>query len=194
MLNKFISRIHDIYYPIRRKIIDFVSPIYYRFFGHKFHIVKTGLRPQAWHDSDVRILYAVMSIVKWFVENDMQKTSETDYLREYIRIIHDNNMEGEAQGWVNQYRRQKEIEEIALWWNNYDNRLKEIDDSLTKWSQCGVMDNLHNGVFPINNLPEDKRKIERELSAIHSQLGENLHQEEQEMLKKAIELREYMWS
>jgi hypothetical protein len=194
----------DIYYICYRFIDRNISPIYYRFFGHKFHIVRTGLRPQAWHDNDTRILYAVMSIVKWFVENDMRIVSEVDYLKEVSRIanterLNDNETLGQhLELWVEQYEAQIEILKIAAWWKNYDNRQKEISEALNNWADyTKINNNWEQGISFLNNrhlVIEEERLKERELSNKLHNLEDQLAKEEQEMLKKIIELRGYMWS
>ena len=69
----------NVIWKIRNYIRDNIfNPIWFRIFGHKHHIVRTKLKPAPWYDTDTRMLYSVMALVEWYVENDMQVWSEKE--------------------------------------------------------------------------------------------------------------------
>jgi len=195
-MNKFIKS----YWAFRNWFRDTIfEPIWYRIFGHKFHIVRTKLTPSSWYDTDVRILYAVMGLVEWFVENDMRHPTKEEYQEEVDRINKENTCEwkeSELQCWKDQYERGEKIIGIYNWWKNFDKRGEEITISLNAWHE-------HAKSFKID--PEDwfgkSRPMTKEdededkrLLDYHRELERKLNQEEQDNLKLAIELRESMWS
>jgi len=198
MKNKTVrEKIADkIYWPCYKWVRDHVSPIWYRFFGYRFHIVKTKLTPSVWYDSDIRILYAVMAIVEWFVENDMAKISEKDFKEELERIekeVDDPEIkEYERTSWTNQYEFDCKIIQIYDWWKNYPNREKEIRKALNDWGRVALGDDI---------FPRSKGRMTREEFEEESKLSDHLHEledklekEEQEMLKLAVDIRNRMWS
>ncbi len=158
------------YWPCYRWIRDHVSPIWYRFFGHKFHIVKTKLTPTSWIDTDQRMLYAVMDLVEWFVENDMSPNwTPEEYeeqvkwqKEELVKMGEPNDPYGQLEGLKRQYEIDQNILKVYNWWKKYPEREKEINE-------CPMSDR-------------------------YGELTDKLEKEEQEMLKLAIEVRESMWS
>lgn len=196
-MNKF----EEIYWPIRNKIRDRIfNPIWYRIFGHKFHIVKTDLPPQSWYDTDIRILYAVMECVKWFVENDMRTCSKEDFEEEIDRIKNDEATsddwkKSEIEVWENQWNRDQEIIAIADWWKDYDRRCEEVNVALTVWADhCKICGDDWLFINNKKKMSEEEKTKERDLFKAHMELEEKLDEETQEMLHKAIELRRAMWS
>ena len=190
------------YYKIRNVIMNFIEPIWYRFVGYKLHIIKTELTPSAWYDADTRILYAVMEIVKWYVENDMRIISKEEFEEEIERMKRDENAEYlklHIEAWTDQYNRDQEIIGIWKWWVNYNNRQEEVRLALRTWSNyiesCGDEDDDSLALFFRKDklTPEQNKEIDR-LRDIHNNLEEKLQEEEQVMLNKAIELRGGMWS
>ena len=150
----------------RYNIGKIIGPIWYRFFGYKHHIIKTSLAPAVWYDTDIRMLYAVMDTVKWFVDNDMDHQWTEESVKEEIEQIK-NEYPKECQEQCmasiqNSYEADKTAISIVKWWENYPNREKEIDDE----------------------------EIFEKAYALEKQLEE----EEQEMLIKAIKYRRTMWS
>lgn len=194
-----ISKIRKAYWNFRNWFRDSIfEPIWYKFFGHKFHIIKTGLKPSPWYDSDTRILYGVMSIVTWFVENDMRVITKDEYDEELNRInLEDTeNKEFSLETWKNQYEEDGKIMAIYLWWKAYSRMQKDIEKSLDEW---------HDYEKKFKKDPEDwfggdKPKTEEEskeskrLLECSRQMEMQLKDEEQEYLKMAIDLRARMWS
>jgi hypothetical protein len=167
----FCERMADkFYWPCYRGVRDIVSPIWYRFFGHKFHIIKTKMVPRSWIDTDERILYAVMDLVEWFVENDMYPNWTPEEFEEQIkyekeeliRMGEPNDPYGQLEGLKRQYEIDQKILKVYNWWKKYPEREKEIEN-------CQLGDKYFD-------------------------LVEKLENEEDEMLKLAIEVRGAMWS
>lgn len=198
-LEKTLDNILDAYWFCYRFIRDGNSA-WYRFFGHKHHIVKTKLTPASWYDTDTRMLYAVMSLVEWFVENDMMKWSVEERQKELDRIEKDPELyNGERECLKRQWEAEDGIVEVYKWWKNYPNRQKELKIALHTWSE--YISNLQKDrndlkeFLNMHNIMNDEQKIkEKELNGHLHHLEEKLKQEEQDMLKKAIDLREAMWS
>jgi len=204
VMTKMIDKIqYDFYWPCHRFVRDYIfNPVWYRIFGHKHHIVKTGLAPSPWYDTDIRMLYAVMSLVKWHVENDMMEWSKKDKEKEIDRLKKQKDSErviGLRENFNEQMKAQDGIIEIYKWWKNYSNRQKEIDNALTKWHDyvSGFQKDKHDviGFLNImNTLTKKQQQEEKRLLDIHVGLESKLRKEEQHMLKMAVDLRESMWS
>jgi len=203
-MKKIIEKIDDAYWACHRFIRDYIfEPVWYRFFGHKHHIVKTKLTPAPWYDTDTRILYSVMELVVWFVENDMRTFTVEEYQDEIDRIYKEDDeecQEGNIKGWQEQYERDQEIIEISNWWKNYPNRCKEKDASLHEWSRYissvsgEGFDNFLEFLNSKDKLSKKELAEEERLNKIHRDQEKKLEDEEQEYLKKAIDLRKHMWS
>lgn len=177
-----------------RKVLN---PFWYRFFGHRHHIVKTTLPPQSWYDTDTRMLYAVMALVEWFVENDMMAWKKEDREQEIVRIKNDDKSDSEIKnGWmeniVDQFAKEDAIMEIYNWWKNYPNRLDEIDKANKEWHDYLITNKKKDEDFL--NMLRRLRVEETVLRDRSTKIEEDLQKEENEMLKKAIELRSCMWS
>ena len=208
-VKRLIKKIDDTYWAIYRGCRDYVFyPIWYRCFGHKFHIVKTKLTPQPWYDADARILYSVMEIVEWFVDNDQRIWTRKDVDEEVARIKTEEGEEYQADHIAvieNQYTEQEKIRSIANWWKEYHKREKEISDALSKWhkhtTDVAKREFKDYEEWDIVKFCKAKEKMtdvekrqEEELSNKLHKMEEDLVNEEQEMLKKAIDLRFRMWS
>jgi hypothetical protein len=147
------------------------------------------------------MLYAVMAIVEWFVENDMQFVTKEEFEKELEEIKKSTDNEYRAyhmESWIMQYNRNSEILDIYKWWKNYPNREKEIDDALTAWHSYNESfsdkKNILSFLGAKNNMNEEQKAEENRLSERLHVSEKMLEVEEQEMLKKAIDLRAYMWS
>jgi len=204
-MKEILEKLDDGYWACHRFIRDYIfEPVWYRFFGHKHHIVKTKLTPAPWYDTDTRILYSVMELVVWFVDNDMRIFTEEEYLDEIERVKKEGDKEtqkDEIKGWKEQWKRDQEIVGIANWWKNYPRRCKEIDKAISAWhayTEEMVKKYEFNDFFAfLNNrdvMTKEEKKKEKRLSKFSHNKEEALENEEQEYLKKAIDLRGHMWS
>jgi len=202
------DKLLDTYWKTHWKIVNACSPYYYRFFGHKHHIIKTKLTPAVWYDSDMRILYGVMAVVEYFVENDMQRWTRNEYEDQIDEINKSNRdpktKELEVAHMSHQYNTELKIMDIYYWWKNYPNRLKEIEIALHNWSEyvnsfCkGNETEIDGFIHYLNNrdtiMNDQEKQIEHNKHKYITNLEMTLEKEEQDMLKQAIELRKYMWS
>jgi hypothetical protein len=75
------------------------------------------------------------------------------------------------------------VQEIHKWWKNYPNRLKEIDELTNKW----YID------FIQSKKAETDEERNRRFDLIYK-MEKDIVSEEQEILKKVIDIRGYMWS
>ena len=196
--HKKTSKILKLYWGCRRFVRDNIFyPVWCRIFGHKHHIIKTKLPPSPWYDVDTRMLYGVMSLVEWFVENDMDDMFTVEEREKEITAINENKnydddmKKGMIDSIVCQDNSNRQIMLIYCWWKNYKNREKNIYDMLSEWHKeafKGVEDD--DFLSAINNNSQESLKLSEEFRKMEKRLKE----EETEMLKKAIELRERMWS
>ena len=199
----------SIYWKVHNFIRDsFFNPIWFSVFGHKHHIVKTKLTPAPWYDVDTRMLYSVMALVEWHVKNDMQLWSDVERKSEIDRIKNDgrnedDNLFGSRKTELDiineQFKNQDDILSIYGWWKNYENRQKEISESLHNWHEYVESSNKDKGDVvsffdALSTMKDDQKKEEARLNKIMSDLERKLSEEEQSMLKKAVELRYSMWS
>ena len=138
-------------------------------FINKPHIIKTSLPVTSWIDCDARLLYANMAVLMDFYEKEMldENGKVPSHLCEE-GDFHGMDAETIAQekerqrGWDDAWHT---MEEIALWWKNYENRQKEIDDLAGKGNDDAYWKAEHK-----------------------------LNDEEQAMLRKLVEVRGYMWT
>jgi len=200
----YVNKLDKMYWACYRGVRDFVSPIWYRFFGSKPHIVRTNLTPSGWYDFDARYLHATMELVKWFVEKDMRKISEKDYEDELKDI--EEREEGEQKDflleeWKDLYDRQSQVIGIYDWWLDYPNREKEVEASLSAifdYERSCAPDVDENRIFSFieirQSLNKEQYKESRRLSDIHNDLENKLAEEEKEMLHRVVDLKDGMWS
>ena len=200
---KTLNKLNKFYWSCRNFIRNNIfEPSWYRIFGHKHHIVKTSLRPGPWIDTDERMLYAVMSLVEWFVENDMRAWTPKEREEELERIAKEEHAEYSkdlANSIKSQWAAEDGIMEIYKWWQNYSNRQELIKMALHKWSdyiesfQKDKEDFLE--FFKVRESMNEEQKAKEEiLNKALRDMENKLEQETQDMLKKAVELRESMWS
>jgi len=193
-LKKIWDKIDDAYWWCHRNIRDEIfAPIWYRFFGHKLHIIKTSLRPAPWIETDTRILYAVMDTLKWFVEHDMDDWIIEHYEEKMADI---EKIEGEKVREVSlqllneKIEGEKEILDIITWWNNYNNRLQGLENALDEWiDSWGSARNSKEA----DNL-ESPNPRDQELFDKYTKMEQDLLDEEQEYLIRAIKIRHKAWS
>jgi len=204
-MKEIMEKIDDMYWACHRFVRGYMfEPVWYRFFGHKHHIVKTKLKPSPWYDADTRILYSVMEIVQWYVDNDMRVVTKEEYEEEIERINKEDEeeyREDNIQGWKEQYERDLEIIEISNWWKNHDKAGKEIHHAVSVWHD--YVDTLvekykfSDFIEFLNNrdkLDKSESKRENRLLKFSHMKEEQLQDEEEKYLKRAIDLREHMWS
>lgn len=200
---KTLNKLDKLYWSCRNFIRNNIfEPVWYRIFGHKHHIVKTGLRPVPWIDTDERMLYAIMSLVEWFVENDMRSWTPEERAEELERIekeAGDEYIKDFTESIKSQWAAEDGIMEIYKWWQNYSNRQELIKMALHKWSdyvesfQKDKEDFL--GFFKAQESMNEEQKAKEEmLNKTLKDMENKLEQETQDMLKKAVELRGSMWS
>jgi len=202
-MKKAWERLDQAYWVCYRFVRDRIwYPFYYRFFGLKLHLIRTGLPPYPWYEVDTRMLYGMMNMAKWFVENDMR---HNDY-EEWERDLKENR-EGLDEETLNLHiemnRQQRdadfEILSIVNWWEDYENRRQEISDALTEWANYN-RSFLNDGKFHItfldatNQMNDEEREHAKDLHDKLRNLEEELQKEEEEYLIRLIKVRECMWS
>lgn len=137
--------------------------------------IRTKLKKRSWIDSDSRILYGMMAVLD-------------DFYRDEIAL---NIVDWEADEDIKRVK--KELDGIKEWWDNYENRLKEIENRLNQWADYSRIPD-ENGELSLHFLNRKRDEVEMKLFDAISVAENKLKNEEQEMLKKLIELRFYMWT
>lgn len=192
------SKFMKAYWRFRNALRNVFEPIWYRFFGHKFHIIRTGLTPRPWYDVNARMLYGVMCLVEWFVENDMRIWTREDRDKEFERIESEDGeyKKDNIECLRNQLAHDDKIIEIYKWWKAYPEREKEVDRALDAWARYNDIfrEDPEDSFSKNKPMTEEGQKEERRLLDYHTELEKKLQDEETEYLKLAAELKEYMWS
>jgi hypothetical protein len=133
--------------------------------SEKYHIIPTGLKPN-WYQTDTRILYGIMNLIKYFVENE---------LKEDFKLRRN----------VDEYNETlKEIMEIYKWWINYDERQRQMDEVLAK-----TVDNVTETTNSLDMFMD----LNSEKFDEYDRLEAELDKETTEMLCKAIKLRHELY-
>jgi len=201
-MTKFCNKVYDMYWACYRFVRDLISPVWYRFFGRKHHIIKTGLTPSCWYEVDTRLLYGNMELVKWFVEKDMDVISAKEYEEEINRVKEEEGTGYGVDGldqWTDQYEKQKQILDIYAWWLNYENRLKDITEALDilseyRWGFSSDPDDFLSNLNSDKNMNQEEKVECDRLTKVYWDKKEKLDTEENEMLHKVIDLKGRMWS
>jgi len=175
------------------------EPIWYRFFGHKFHIVRTKLPPSPWYDTNIRMLYAVMGLVEWFVENDMRIWSQEDRDKEFKRIREEDTedyRDDYCECLEDQFANDDKIIEVYKWWKNYAKREDEIEKALDDWATYNSLlrEKPDDFFSKKRTMTEGEVIEENRLLDRYDELKNKLINEEKKYMKMAVDLREYMWS
>jgi len=143
-------------------------------FWDRYDLIPTKLSKSEYHDVPELMLYGCMELVVRFVEDE--KCFDT------IDFYNSGTHWAEAGDTVH---------EVYDWWKNRPNRMKEIDVALRNWSEVTYDPDgdFLEQLSTRKDSPESKR-----YSEIHDFLEAKLREEETEMLKKVIEMREFLWT
>jgi len=162
-------------------IWDWISIFFYRFIQspyywiknylfHRYDLVRSGLNPGSWCDKVELMLYSNMQMLVDFVEKEK--------CFDVVLWEDDHKVAGQT------------IKELYAWWKNHPTRLKEIDDMLSKW---------HDTAFDHSKPMLDQMNSEQSPEArvlfdeLHK-LEKALQEEEQENLKRLIDIRFFLWT
>ena len=179
------------------RLNSFWNKIKDKWYAYKYHhhIVDTGLPPSGFYDVDVRMLYAVMSIVQWYVDNDMGDVwSEEDLKQEIERINNTYDDPELIETLVEQVKFQKEADDITLsiakWWKNYPKRQKEISEALREYNDFVT---THNPEWTIDDADDIAAEIQMRQKRL-KKMEDQLEKEEEEYMILAVKWRGTMWS
>jgi hypothetical protein len=170
----------EIILRILRKI-NFINYLYHWVFTKK-HIIKTGLNRGTWYDTDIRLLYGMMSLLVEFVEKE-KPFEVTDY----------DSDDGHRQAAL-------DIAAIYDWWKNYPNREKELDKTLSewykssRWAKAMVKKTTSEEFHRIINDKSEDAANEKELLLKHRDMENKLEEETTEILVKLVKLRGFLWT
>lgn len=127
-----------------------------------------------WIDANKQILYACFNILVNYIEKE-HKGKYQEYVKFQEESVEHDLLD------------LREIWTIYQWWKvDRSNQLKNVDRALSEW---------HDLLITTNN-SEEMKEVPR-LSVLkdrHSELEKEFNRTETEMLKRLIELREYMWT
>jgi len=145
-------------------------------FVRKHHIIKTKLPMGQWYDTDTRMLYGMMNLFIEFLEKE----------EPFETIDYDSN-----EYWK---KVKEDILVVKAWWENYDNRLKEIEEALDAWHDVQFVNCKDCSNDWIDRLNQEDTPEIKELFERHTELEDKLDKEEDEMLKKLVDLRHFLWT
>jgi len=160
---------------------------YYRLFPrHRYHIVKTGLKP-GWHDTDERILHANFQLLVDYIESELAWLEYSMNYEKYGNI-----------GWFRRWRfkRNKEMGLTHLNWeinlpDDFDGRqaasAKEklalykwwTEERPKDWENQGSLIDIPNGIYATENYFEKEK---------------SLYQKDEDMLIRLMKIRTSLWT
>ena len=149
-----------------------IKNIYYwiwNTFIHRTHLVKTKLPFGYWQDTDTRMLYACMNLLKDFVENEegldnLKKSLQWDSFLEHTDDINEEEYKKSAEN-------SREILAIYNWWNAYLKKDEEVAKAYKKNSR-------------FTTYYRNQLLFEQEI----------LENQEDEMLERLMKVRTSLWT
>lgn len=153
--------------------------------NHKYHIIKTSLKP-GYYDTTERMLFALGDDFAAFYERILSGESHTVWDFSDAELDPDHGM---TQEYIDQ--RQDiwlKMGTIYTWWKARPNRDKKFEKFPEIPEDWGIMA-MFNDDF--RDTPEVKAW--REVADQHNKMEENWKKQDQEMLHKIIDIREYLW-
>jgi len=171
-----IKFLGDIWFEITYYCWSKPSDAYYwirNFLFNRYDLIPTGLNKGQWCDKVELMLYGMMGMIVDFVEGEEC----------FERIVWDDDPLHKHAA--------EEIRAIYGWWKHYPEREKEISDKLTEWHDAKFAGCKDNWLDRLNtkDTPEVKQMFD-DLQA----LEEKLHEEEQEYLKRIVDIRAFLWT
>jgi hypothetical protein len=143
------------------------------YFIHKRSVIKTGLSPWQWWDTDSRMLYGLMSLLMQFIEEE--KPFETIYW---------DGDEGHKHA-------RDEMMAIKEWWQNYSKRQDEIEVVQTKWHNMVFTSGADHWIDDLNK--EHTPEADAMFKLLH-EIEEKLDKEEEDMMNRLVKIRHYLWT
>ena len=170
---KWYDKVSDYFYDLWRysRIRDWYRQIVNRLFN-KYYLIDTGLSRGHWHDTDQKILYGMMALLKEFVEEEKPF--------EFINWDSDDQHQNAK----------KEMVAIYEWWLNYEKRVEENDKALHEWSLA----RFPGGGDFLKELNAPDTVESKNLFDIHTEMEKKLDDEEEEMLMRMIKIRHFLWT
>jgi len=154
-------------YKIKWKILNMWERLYCRFkFGYKPHIIKTGLSPAYYYDTDHRMLYGMMNLLVEFIEKE-----------EPFEVV---NWESDPE----HSNAAKEMKAIYEWWGKYPELLKREETATSEWHE------YHKK----RKMPDFCNEEEERLLHVSGYLEEDRCKQEQDMLMRLIKIRQFLWT
>jgi len=132
----------------------------------RYDLIRTNCSKIEYHDKCDLMLYDIMNLIVEFVE--LEKCFEVinfDLDKHFKKIKCD-------------------IIEIYDWWKNYPEREKEIDNALHTW--------FNESILVDTDMKSDIELLQYDITL--KTLEAKLYQEEQKMLHKVINIRNYLWT
>lgn len=174
--SRVVTILEDMWFEITYYCWSKPKDIYYwirNFLLRRYDLIPTGLNKGQWCDKVELILYGMMNLLVDFVEKE--KCFEV--------IAWDSDPEHAHVA--------KEIHAIYDWWKNYPTREQEISDKLTEWHDAKFEGCGDNWLERLNS--NDTPEVKKMFDDLHI-LEEKLHDEEQEYIKRLIDIRRALWT
>jgi len=92
-------------------------------------VVKTTLEPDQWYDTDTVMLYAMMSLLKQFVEKEVGVDKIVVSLERELDGVYLQEHPEQREGLEKQVAIEKEIKAIYDWWEGYEDKLKRVKEA-----------------------------------------------------------------
>ena len=176
-------KISYIKYYLHRKKWEFL----HRFHpSHRYHVIKPSTLEPGWHDTDKMLLHTVMHLLSRFLKEELPNSHSCTTLAEYIDGVDPSDFQYKAlvkQG-TEAEAVFKEMHSILEWWEN-------------EWPNRDRFDIRGNEMpnYPCRKwFSQISREEKREIVLNHANCEEEWRLKENEMMKKVIDLRHYMWT
>ena len=90
-------------------------------------VVETTLEPGEWYDTDTVMLYAMMALLKEFVEEEVGVDNIVIRLEEELEKTHVEETPGTRKLLERLLAKEKEIKAIYDWWEGYEEKREKVD-------------------------------------------------------------------
>ena len=161
-------RPHDVYYWFKNR------------FFKRYDLIRTGLSKSSWADKDYLMLYGMMGLLVDFVEKERG-----------IYYVDDAPEQNETK--------RKLMDLYTEWIVDYPNLVRLEEESLTAWCNTTNMEFRDCEMEEYSEIvfvqEEGFTKADStKLFDLHSKAELKREEKEQDMLKRLVELRQYLWT
>jgi hypothetical protein len=146
-------------------------------------------------------MYAIMSLIENFVENEMRVFTKQEF-EEEIRRLNEDNYETKDEViriLTEQYENDQNIRKIYEWWKDYKYRVGQIDSARNQWHDFNSSFQEDKEDFASfhsvqKKMTEGEKQRSNQLFDRLLGLEKKLEDETTQMLKLAIDVRAGLWT